>query len=275
MAENAPYQEEGNIEEEVNEELLGLLLLGILDGVDTIKVTSFTGGDLQVVNEEFRNTVSRISPTLNSASQRAIDAGIERAVRQTALSGLSIDYTDEFIQNHIREVIRSNLDQLEETNRRTYQRIVQLGLDKGWSDSEIANRLKRYFGLVPNHVNTVVNMEEALLREGSTKKNAKLQTQKKIDQLIEWRMKLAADTVAVDIVEGSKAHAFARLLDSGQVSRDYVKQWVAIVDDRTSEICLGLNRTTAELDGTFPGGYQYPPAHGHCRSSIRIIKRPS
>lgn len=274
MSEHAPYEEEGTIVDDINEELLGLLLAGILDGVDVVKVASFTGADFDSVNEEFRKTVSRITPTLNSGSQRAIDAGIDRAMSQTALSGLSIDYTDDYVQNHIRNVLTSNLSQVEETNRRAFQRIVQLGDSKGWSDQEIASRLKRYFGLVPNHINTVVNMEESLLREGATKKVAREQTQKKIDQLIEWRLRLISDTVAVDIVEGSKAQAFARLQDSGHIGPDYVKQWVAIVDSKTSEICLSLNRTTAELNGRFPDGYLYPPAHGHCRSSIRIVKRP-
>lgn len=275
MAENAPYDEEEQIENEVHEELLDILLGAALASAALVSVSTFSQSDIDDVNSEYRRSASRIMPTLSSASQRAIEAGVNRAMRLPGVSGLTVDYTDEFIQNHIRAVLTSNMDQVTETNRATLRRVIEIGQEKGWSEQEIARRFKRYFGLVPNHVTSVVRMEEALIREGASKRVVRNQTQRKIDQLIEWRASLIADNIAVDIVEGSKANAFAYLLDTGQLSRDYVKQWVSVIDDRTSEICTSSHRTIAELDGRFNNGFNYPPAHGHCRSSIRIIKRPS
>ena len=276
MAENAPYEEEQNIEDDVNEEVVALLLAGIIDATSVIKPNSFVRTDYEDVLDEFQRSASKALPTLSSASQRAIDAGVERTQEQIkALKNLTVDHNDDFIQRHIRSVLDSNMSQVQETNRRAFRRILEIGAENGWSDQMIAKRVQKYFGLTPSHIDTVVNMEQALLKEGAKKSVVDKQVQSKIDQLIEWRAKLTAANIATDIVEGSKSNAFKYLRDTGQINEDYVKQWVSVIDDRTSDICLSSNRTTAEIGGVFPNGFDYPPAHAHCRSSIRIIKRPT
>lgn len=276
MAENAPYEEEAEIEDEVNEELVSLLLAGVLDAVSTIKVNDFTRSDFEDVLGEFNRKASKALPTLSSASQRAIDVGVERAMSQIkSLKDLSVDHNDEFIQSHIRSVLNSNINQVQQTNRRAFNRVLEIGAENNWSDKVIAQRLKKYFGLVPSHIDTVFNMETSLLREGAKKSVVDNQVQKKIDQLVEWRLRLTSANIATDIVEGSKSNSFQYLRDEGQLNEDYVKQWVSVIDDRTSDVCLSSNRTIAEIGGTFSNGFAYPPAHGHCRSSIRIIKRPN
>lgn len=46
------------------------------------------------------------------------------------------------------------------------------------------------------------------------------------------------------------------------------KQWVAILDDRTTNICLGLNGEIVEIGQPFSTGDYQPPAHISCRSRI-------
>lgn len=273
MAENAPYEEEEKLEDSVDEEMLALLLLALLDATDLIVFSRFTDPDFDNVQAKFRDVSSRSLPTLSSVSQEAIEVGIQRTMRETDLKDLSVDHTDEAIQNHIRAVLSSHLSQVEETNERAFRRLRELASENQWSDQEVARRLKRYFGLIPSHIDTVINMETSLLREGASKKVVDKQVQTKIDQLIEWRMKLVAANVATDIVEGSKSVAFRRLYELGSIDGNYVKQWVSVVDSKTSDICMSSNRMVTEINAPFANGFQYPPAHGHCRSSIRLIKR--
>ena len=275
MAENAPYEEEAQIEDTVEEAMFGLLLLALLESTDKIILSRFTSQDFATIQDSFRDKTSEVYPKLSDAAQKAIDAGVKRTVAQTSLKNLSVDHSARVIQDHINAVLSSNMRQVLETNQRSFRRILEIADQKGWPEQEIARRLKRYYGLIPSHIDTVVNMENALLAEGTSKKTVQKQVQTKIDQLIEWRMKLVAATVATDIVEGSKAVAFSYLFDEGQIGPDYVKQWVSVIDSRTSDICLSSNRMTAEINSPFPNGFQYPPAHGNCRSSIRLIKRPS
>jgi len=54
---------------------------------------------------------------------------------------------------------------------------------------------------------------------------------------------------------------------SGLVSH---KQWAAIIDGKTSQICLDLNGEIREIGKAFSSGDYGPPAHVNCRS--RIVK---
>jgi SPP1 gp7 family putative phage head morphogenesis protein len=45
-------------------------------------------------------------------------------------------------------------------------------------------------------------------------------------------------------------------------------KWLSTLDNRTSDICEGLNGQTVDLGEQFDGGYDGPPAHPNCRSAI-------
>lgn len=53
--------------------------------------------------------------------------------------------------------------------------------------------------------------------------------------------------------------------ESGLVA---AKQWVSVIDDRTTGICQGLNGSIVEIGRPFATGDYQPPAHINCRSRI-------
>lgn len=277
MPESSPYQEERQIEESIEDELLTLLLLAYIRAGNVFTGSSF---DFNLVNDsqsQFRKELSKIIPTLNQKGTEAIDVGLERAMRQTDLSNLSYNFGSQRFQDSIREIFDKHIGFLTETNERSVQRLLEIAADRGWSDQEILRRLRLYFGLVPDHINTVVKLEDALIREGASRSVIRDTVQKKIDQLREWRSSLIAAQVATEITENSKAVAFAEMLEEGEIAGDYVKQWVSVVDENTTQICTSSHLTIAELNANFSNGMfsppAFPPPHA-CRSSIRIIKRP-
>jgi SPP1 gp7 family putative phage head morphogenesis protein len=56
--------------------------------------------------------------------------------------------------------------------------------------------------------------------------------------------------------------------ESGLVA---AKQWVSVIDDRTTGICQGLNGAIVDIGKPFPTGDYQPPAHINCRSRIQAI----
>ncbi len=112
-----------------------------------------------------------------------------------------------------------------------------------------------------------------------SKKEITKRVNKRIDQLVEVRMKLTAVTIGTEVVEGSKDASFTYLAESGQLDSDkYVKEWVSVIDDVTTDICTSSHRTIAEIGQPFPNGFYHPPAYDPvhpCRSSLRIRKRPT
>lgn len=274
MAEQSPFEEERELEDEADEILLMLLALAFLNSSETIKVTSFTRSNFQAVQDAFRKNASKALADLYSISQRASDIALEKRV---PLKGLTVDLSDPRFQQYITRVFEDNLGYLLDTNEQTWVRLQEIAADRGWSEGQLARNLKRFYGLTPNYVQTVLALEDALKAEGVSNKKIQERVSKRIDELIEWRINLSSALVGTEVVEGSKDLTFTILGETDQLNRDeYIKQWVSVTDSDTTQVCLDAHLTTAEIGGTFPNGLSSPPnilkIHP-CRSSMRIIRR--
>lgn len=278
MAETSPYDEEKQIEDSIEEELLVLLLTAFVNSGKVFTGDFFSFNLVNDSQSQLQKELSKIIPTLTSKGSEAITVGLERAMRQTDLKNLSYNFSSRRFRDKISDILETNLDYLTATNDRAVQRVLQIASEKGWSDKEILRRLRMYWGLTPDHITAVVKLEDALAREGASRSVIKNTVQKKIDNLLEWRTSLTASQVATEVTEQSKAVAFAEMFEDGDVSGDYVKQAVAVIDEVTTAICTSSHLTVAELNGNFPNGFFAPPFNNPihpCRTSIRIIKRPN
>lgn len=278
MAEESPFPQERELENEIDEELLLLLASAFLYATDVIVPSEFSRARFQELQDRFQRRASRGIPILNSAAQRAIEAGLERT-RNAHNLDLEIDFNDERIQRYITRIFQDNIDEILDTNERMWARLQQIAVDRGWSEEELFERLKKYYGLTPNHLQTVLSMESALESDEVARAKIERQVQKRIDNLVEWRVRLFSSLVGTEIVEGSKDLSFTILGETGQLDRnEFVKQWVSTVDEDTTQTCLNSHLSVAEIGGYFPNNMKHPPNLNvihPCRSSMRIIRRPS
>lgn len=278
MAESSPFNQEEEIENTIEEEVFALLLLAFINSGKLFTGDFFSFDLVNDSNSAFTKEVSKVIPTLTSQGSEAITVGLERAMRDTDLSGLTYNFGSQRFRDEISDIFQTNIDYLTSTNERMVQRLLSIAAERGWSDQEVLRRLRMYWGLIPDHVNTVVKLEDALARDGASRSVIKSTVQKKIDQLLEWRSSLTAAQVATEVTEQSKAVAFAEMFEDGDISGDYIKEAIAVLDESTTQICTSSHRTIAELNGRFPNGFFAPPFNNPihpCRSTIRIIKRPS
>lgn len=278
MAETSPYQEEKELEDSIEEALFTLFLLAVISSQKKFTGQTFTNSLVDAAQQTFEKELSKIIPTLSQKGVDAIQVGIDRTLSTTDLKDLTYNFNSPRFQETIRRIFDDQMIYLTETNARAVQRLLEIASERGWTDAQVLARLRKYFGLVPDHINTVVKLEDALVREGAAKKVVDKTVQKKIDNLLEWRATLTATQVATEVVERSKAVAFAEMFEDGDIPDDYVKQAIAVLDDRTTQICTSSHLTTAELNGNFPNGFFSPPFNNPlhpCRTTIRIIKRPS
>lgn len=58
---------------------------------------------------------------------------------------------------------------------------------------------------------------------------------------------------------------------AGLTTKGTVRRWIVAWDDRTCPICAPLANQIAPINGTFPGGYDRPPAHPGCRCTVALI----
>lgn len=276
--ESNPFPEEDKLEDNTEEEILALLALSFVYATSSVNPSSFNPAtDFDIVQSRFRAKFSEILPELTSVSQQAIEIAINRLGRDFDLDDLFIDYSDERFNTTTRQLLNENFDRILATNEQFWNRLQQLAIENDWSDEELARRLKKYYGLVPNHVQTVLAMETALTKEGVSKKSKDSQVQKRIDRLVEWRLSLIANQISTGVVEGSKDESFGYLVDTSQINPDeYEKQWVSVIDDVTTDTCISLHLSRAPIGGTFNGGIKHPPSFPPvhpCRSAIRLVKR--
>lgn len=275
MAEQSPYEEEQEIEDSIEEELLALLLVALVvsakefDGVFSYTLVT-------QANNILSTRLSSIVPSLTQGASQAIRAGLSRA--PSPLNKLEYDFSKTSFTATLSDILSDKLSGYASTNIRMADRVLEYAGQRGWDDEEINRRLKMYWGLTPSHVDTLITLEDNMRANGSSKAAINRTVQKKIDNLIEWRGRLTAAQVATSVVEQSKAVAFEEMFEDGDIPSDYVKQAVAVLDNVTTQICTSSHLTVAELNGNFPNGFFSPPFDNPvhpCRTSIRIIKRPT
>ena len=276
MPEQSPYEEERDLEERIDEELLLLLAAAFLKAQQSISPTSFTRNDFQGMQEVFRNAASKIIPELQSVSREAVEVAFQRLPIST-LSVDDIDFSDPRFRQLVTNIFEDNIGYLMDTNEQMFNRLQEIAQARGWSEEQLARYLKKFYGIVPNHVTTVLSMEDALKAEKVSNKTINERVQKRVDDLVEWRVQLSSALVGTEVVEGSKDLTYTILGETGQLdSEQYIKQWFAVVDSRTTQVCLNSHLTTAEIGGFFPNGFAHPPALNPlhpCRSSMRIVRR--
>lgn len=277
MAEESPFQdEEGALLDDLEESLVVGIISAYLSSIKIIKPSSFNASsftDIDKLQEELRKQLTTVLPSLNNVSTKSIGVAIERTKANIRLSDFSFDYSDPRLAAHVQNVFDANIQAVIDTNEKTINAIINHGRDNGLSDSQIAKRIIKFWGLTPSHLQTVLNYERALLENGTKRSKVNELVSKRIDDLIDWRFTLVAKNISNDIVEGSKSIAFEQMKEVGAIEDDIVKQWVSVIDDRTTDTCLGLNKKQAEIGEPFQGGFMYPPAHIGCRSSVILTKR--
>jgi AraC-like DNA-binding protein len=277
MAETSPFELENQLEDEIDEELLLLLASAFLYGTSIINPAQDSRDVFQTVQERFRRRSSEILPLLYRQSQEAVKSGLSRTMSELGLVDLSVDLSDPRFQRYIERIFDDNIQVIMDTNQQMWIRLQQIAAERGWSDEELLRRLERYYGLTPNHLQTVLSMESNLQAEGVSGASFDRQIQNRIDRLIEWRIRLTSALIGTEVIEGSKDLSFTILGETDQLDREaFQKQWVSVVDSETTDVCLSSNLTVAEIGGNFANGRPHPPAFPPlhpCRSSMRIVRR--
>jgi len=271
--ETNPYPEEDELLDDTETAVIAILALSFLYAVKDYE----QGYKYQDVQARFRYKIYEAIPELEGMSKKAIDMGLERVGNDYGLPDLYYNHNTANLPIEVKGVLDDNISYINTTNRVMVDRLLQISDAEGWSDEELTKRMKRYFGLTPQHLKTIVNMEKALREDGVGKKAADKMVQKRINKLVDWRMELITSKISTGVLGASKDESFGYLINTGQINlNEYEKVWKSVIDEDTTDICTSSHNTRAPIGGTFPNGLKHPPAAPPihpCRSTITLAKR--
>jgi len=92
------------------------------------------------------------------------------------------------------------------------------------------------------------------------------------EKLINYRARMIARTELIRASNQGELEGWRQLQDEGIFARTGTKKfWMIAYDERTCDICIGLDGQGVELKEPFASGDDAPPAHPHCRCTIYLV----
>lgn len=79
------------------------------------------------------------------------------------------------------------------------------------------------------------------------------------------RAKLIARHETMQAASEGQRQAWDQATEKGLLTGNEQRVWITTPDERLCPICADLDERTASMDGSYPDGYDGPPAHVQCR----------
>lgn len=228
-----------------------------------------------------RRTITRLERSATDAIAEALDnlrrdlfRGISRDNVREIVSRLSDPEINERLRLALYDALLPAVDAGFE-NGQTFVNETALGVKRGVTeigfDWELVHELAREwlrqhtFSLTYANVWSITTATAARLRGAIDDFIASPDmTMNQLTRLVEGIFDpIRAELIAVTEVTRTFAQSeLTAWRESGIIKR---KRWNTARDELVCPICGPLHRTVADMDGTFPGGFDGPPAHPRCR----------
>lgn len=86
-----------------------------------------------------------------------------------------------------------------------------------------------------------------------------------------YRAEMIARTEIINAYNNGELGAVQQAIHEGKMGKTK-KRWVTGGDERVCDICARLDGVEVPMDEMFPGGYEAPTAHPHCRCVLAFIE---
>lgn len=168
------------------------------------------------------------------------------------------------------------------TTRRSVVEMVEQSLLRNYVDGPnsrtLAREIKAGIGMHPTHAKWWANHRQRLIDEGLTGRNLEVASKKYQEKLIRYRSKMIARTETSFAISRGQTASWAQATQEGFLDADQKKEWVALLDNRTSDICMELHGQQIPVGEDFVfnagngGAVTSSPAHPFCRSVVTLVR---
>lgn len=202
----------------------------------------------------------------NAAKQiTLVNASTKRGVRQLIVQMFNDGMAPDVIAREIRELVP--LHKIQRDAVRTLERQLR-------DPDNFGKRITRF--APRDGVRELPGFRVRIPKNGLTEAALQRRLAQYRQMQLNWRARNIARTESIRAANEGQRQLWLQARRRGEIGDDAVREWSAAVgDNRTCPVCEGLDGTEAELEGTFPGGFDGPPAHQSCRCSTSLVRRGS
>jgi len=174
----------------------------------------------------------------------------------------------------IREKSASLVVDISEGQRKRLRRILSWNFERGMRPESVLAEIEATVGLTETQAQWVLTRQDLAIARGAPAGQARQDAQRFADKLLKRRAKTIARTETIDAHTKGLKDAWNIAKENGFIQPGTTKVWVAMEDERTSDICEELNGQEVPFDQPFDssivGPVERPPAHPNCRSTMTL-----
>jgi SPP1 gp7 family putative phage head morphogenesis protein len=265
-------------------------LLGIEDKLNA----AFNGAGLAA---SVTNVREALQQTFAAGAKAAMEAMPSKVSLDMAFNLLNPEAV-RFLDNYTFDLIR----QISDETRNSIQATIVRAFKEGGSPYEQARQIKTVIGLTGSQEAAITNYRNALqsgtsadlrnalsraLRDGrydrtllSALRNQTGLNQAQIDKMVEryrqrylqYRAQMIARTETIRASGKGQRELWRQAVEQGLMSPDTQRRWNISGDDRTCDVCEGLDGEQAGLNEEFAPGILDPPdPHPTCRCNLSLV----
>lgn len=223
---------------------------------DRVLQPAVTGRAVPIVREALE--------TAGAFEARGVLADLELAP-----GSFHFDVTDRSAAEWIRSEGARLVSRISSTRRLALREVIAAAQADGTSYVDLARLIVdgKMVGLIPQHARAVTNQRRAMIAQGVPRPRAQELAARYSRRLLNWRAETLARSELVAASAEGQIASFRQAVASGILQPgEAVMRWVTV---DPCEICAPLEGETAQIGGTFPGGYSRPgQPHPRCECMI-------
>jgi hypothetical protein len=160
--------------------------------------------------------------------------------------------------------------EITEEQRRALRDLIVRAFIDGFPPRQLARAIPNIVGLHSRWANAVSRFHLGLLEDGMTAERAARMAGDYSARLLRKRAMMIARTEVLAAENAGKLEMWRQAVAGGYLRPTSVKVWVTS-SMGACDICAGLSGMSTGWDQPFPGDYEMPPAHPHCRCTADVL----
>lgn len=172
---------------------------------------------------------------------------------------------------------------IDDQTRQGVRQIIHEAVSQGIDVDRTAKRIQNVVGLHPRWAQAVSTYEQKqyarLIREGLTPSNASAKASelagKYRDTLVRKRSQMIARTEIMTVSNKGRELGWSALGEAGLIDPVSEKEWITAPLGSSygepCETCQSMRGMKVRYNQSFPNGLFTPPAHPHCRCTVRLV----